>query len=122
VFHGQPYCGVCGYEGPDFMWMWHHWWGLGVLAQDRETFDLRVIEVPDDEVFYHRDGRTQSEVARESEAYITAVVAQQLRPTERRVAPSEFVDLSTEDGGPSATELPCPKCRALLLWRHTGIS
>jgi hypothetical protein len=124
MFHGQPYCGACGYEGPDFMWTWHHWYGFGALAQHRESLELRVIDVPDHEVFYRRAGRTDEEVEREREAYVTSVVNGQLRPGERHVPPAEFARLGAEEenGKQPATELPCPRCRSLLLWRDTGIS
>jgi hypothetical protein len=122
MFHGQPYCKVCGYEGPDFMWMWHHGMGFGVLVQDRETLALRVVEIPDHEVFYRRGGRLENEVNQASEAHVASVVAQELRPTERRVPLAEFIEFVAQRAESGQTELPCPQCRSLLYWRHTGIS
>lgn len=121
MFHGQPYCTSCGYKGPDFMWMWHHWWGFDVLVQHVESLSLRTVKIPDSEVFYHRDGRSEAEVARESQEYVTEIVSRELRPGERHVQVSEFVNLS-EAADSSRTELRCPECRDLLYWRDTGIS
>jgi hypothetical protein len=122
MFHGQPYCKECGYEAPDFMWMWHHVWGFRALVQDRASLELRTVEVPDNEVFYRREGRSEEERQRERDAYIAAVIDDQLRPGERHVPSDEFARFASEGGEPTATDLPCPRCGALLLWRHTGIS
>jgi hypothetical protein len=122
MFHGQPHCDSCGYEGPDFMWMPHHNWGFGALIQDRQSFELRVVEVPDNEVFYPREGRTTAETDYEKAEYVESVLASQLRPGERHVPLQEFARFATAGEEESSTDLPCPRCRALLRWRHTGIS
>ncbi len=123
MFHGQPYCGACGYEGPDFMWTWHHNWGFGALVQDGESLELRVVQVPDHAVFCRRDGRTNAEAEQEIAAYVASVVAEQLRPGERHVPREEFSPFAGENGKERpATDLPCPRCRSWLLWRETGIS
>src|SRR5262249_5787154 len=122
MFHGQPYCETCGYEGPDFMWMWHHCWGFDALLQDRESLELRVIKVPDKEGFYRRGGRTKAEAEREKTAYVESVVARHLLPGERHVPPAEFARFAPEGGEQQPTDLACPNRRTLLLWRHTGIS
>lgn len=102
------------------MWMWHHWFGFGVLLQDRETHALRVVDIPDDECFYYRDGLTEAEVDLATERYVTAAVTAELRSTERRVPLAESIRMEGEDAEP--TSLPCPECGSLLYWRHTGIS
>jgi hypothetical protein len=122
MFHGQPYCERCGYEGPNFMWMWHHMWGFRALVQDQASLELRTVEVPDDEVFYRREGLPKEERERERDAYVAAVIAGQLRPGERHVPSAEFARFAAEGEERPATDLPCPRCRSLLLWRHTGIS
>ena len=122
MFHGQPYCKECGYEGPDFMWMWHHFWGFRALVQDRASLELRTVDVPDNEAFYRREGRSEEERRRDRDAYVAAVIDSQLRPGERHVPPDKFARFAPEDEEQPATDLPCPRCRALLLWRHTGIS
>ena len=122
MWHGQPYCEKCGYEGPDFMWSWHHCWGCCALLQDRESLELRVIKVPDNQVFYPRKGRTETEAECERTAYLESVVAGQLRAGERRVPPSEFARFASAGGEQLPTDLPCPRCRTLLRWRPTGIS
>jgi hypothetical protein len=122
MFHGQPYCANCGYEGPDFLWMWHHVWGFQALVQDQASLELRTVEVPDHAVFYRREGLPEAERQRARDAYVAAVIAGQLRPGERHVAPAEFGRFAPEGGEQPATDLPCPRCRTLLRWRHTGIS
>lgn len=122
MFHGQPYCETCGYEGPDFMWMWHHYGGFDALLQDRDSLELRVIKMPDNEAFYRREGQSKAETEREKVAYVESIVSGQLRPGERHVPPGEFVRFAPEGGEQAPTDLPCPRCRPLLLWRHTGIS
>ena len=83
MFHGQPYCGTCDYEGPDFMWTWHFDRGLGVLVQNRESLELRVVQVPDDEVFYRGARQADKKADQAVTAYVDAVVAGQLPPGER---------------------------------------
>jgi hypothetical protein len=122
MFHGQPYCEECGYEGPDFMWMWHHVWGFRALVQDQASLELRTVEVPDNDVFYRREGRSEVERERESNAYVAGVITSQLRPGERHVPSSEFVRFGPEGERQPATDLPCPRCRSRLFWRHTGVS
>jgi hypothetical protein len=122
MFHGQPYCEKCGYEGPDFMWMWHHMWGFRALVQDRASLQLRTVEVPDNEVFYRRAGQPEAERECERDAYMAAMIAGQLRPGERHVPPAEFARFAPEGEEQPATDLPCPRCGSLLLWRPTGIS
>lgn len=122
MFHGQPYCDACGYEGPDFMWMFHHGWGFRALVQDRETLELRTVEVPDNEVFHRRGDESEGERHFEQELYVAAVIARQLRAGERHVPPEEFAPFTSEGEERRATELPCPRCRATLLWQDTGIS
>lgn len=122
MFHGQPYCGKCDYEGPDFMWMWHHMWGFRALVQDQATLELRTVEVPDNEVFYRREGQPEVEREREREEYVAAVIGSQLQAGERHVPHAEFALFAPEGGEQPPTDLPCPRCRTLLLWRHTGIS
>jgi hypothetical protein len=78
--------------------------------------------VPDNEVFYRREGRTEKEAERERADYVSAVIARRLRPDERHVSPEEFARFAPDGGQQPATDLPCPRCRSLLLWRHTGIS
>jgi hypothetical protein len=121
MFHGQPYCDKCGYEGPDFMWMWHHMWGFQALLQDLSTLELRTVEVPDNEVFYGREGRSEGDRERERNEYVSGVISSQLRSGERHVPPSEFARF-TERDEQVVTDLPCPRCRALMFWRFTGIS
>ena len=120
MFSGQPYCESCGYEGPNFTWMWHHSWGFEALVQHRESLALRVVPVPDDPVFDYREGRNPGEKTRED--YVTSVVRSQLRPGERHVLPAEFARFAGDGEEQRATDLPSPRCGALLLWRHTGIS
>jgi len=125
MFHGQPYCDACGYEGPDFMWTWHHFMGYRVLVQNQASLELRTIKVPDDEVFYNRAGRSEADRARKRVAYVAAVIASGLRPGERHVPPEEFAPANpfeSEDAAPHRTALVCPACRSHLLWRYTGIS
>lgn len=116
MFHGQPYCGACDYEGPDFRWMWHHNWGYQALVQHETTKNLRTVEVPDAEVFYQKGADA------EREAYTTAVIAGKLLSGERHVPREEFVRFDPDSQGQCVTALPCPQCGELLLWRHTGIS
>jgi hypothetical protein len=116
MFWGQPFCKSCGYQGDDFMWSYHFFRSFGVLLQDRETLALRVVEIPDNDVFYRRSGEGRTEA---TEAYVAGIVARKMIPTERRVAVSEFV---TTYEGEELTSLPCPNCRALLFWRVTGIT
>jgi len=120
MFHGQLYCKTCGFEGPDFMWMWHFGMGLGVLLQDRDTLALRVVWIPDDEPFCRAERQTQGDRARTSAAYVDSVVAREIRPTERRVLEDEIRRWEFEDHGRTAVR--CPGCREMLSWRGTGIS
>jgi hypothetical protein len=122
MFHCQPYCQECGYEGPNFMWLPHFGMSMGVLAQDVTSLELRVIWVPDDRSLYRAQGASEMEHCQAWEDYVTAVAACELRPGERQVPLAEFVKLAEglDDGG--RTELPCPRCRALLWRRDTGIS
>jgi hypothetical protein len=118
MFWGQPVCPTCGYEGPNFMWSYHHNMGAGVLIQDRESLALRVAWV-EDRPDLARAGEDEAGAAWENHA--REIASRQLRPNERLVPPGEF--LTSDSGYPeSATDLPCPVCRATLLWRHTGIS
>src|SRR5438105_3176118 len=98
------------------MWSWHHWAGVGILAQDRESLALRVIDIPDPGLFTAKYCATEEEAARACEKYVAAAVAEQLRAGEREVPPSEFVR-SSADGG-TETLLSCPTCRSLLYWRE----
>lgn len=91
MFWGQPYCKGCGYLGPNFMWSWHHWWGVGVLAQDRNSLGLRVIDVPDPGSFTATHYATEDELAQACEQYVASYVTEQLRPGERRVPLEEFI-------------------------------
>lgn len=122
MFHGQPYCRRCGYEGPDFMWMPHFGRGVGVLVQDLASRGLRVVWVPDEGADRRRDGLTEGEREEAWEAYVDAFVTCELRPGERPVPVGDFVELSGEGATREETALPCPRCPAALLWRHTGIS
>jgi hypothetical protein len=102
--------------------MHHHTWGFRALIQDQSTLELRTIDVPDDDVFYRREGQSEAELQRERNEYVAAVVTGQLRPGERHVQPEEFARFALDDARPAETNLPCPRCRSLLIWRHTGIS
>jgi hypothetical protein len=35
---------ACGYEGPEFMWTWHHYSSCGALVQDQQSLALRVVD------------------------------------------------------------------------------
>ena len=122
MFHGQPYCERCEYEGPNFMWMPHGRWGYGALVQDLTTLELRVVMVHDNEVFHRGRGRDTPEQEKACEQYIDGVIGGQLRPGERRVFNGEFVSAALAGDPKTATLLPCPRCKELLFWRLTGIS
>ena len=121
MLHGQPYCKVCGYDGPNLMWMWHHFMGLGVIVQDLHSLSLRAVWVDDPGEFSARAGDSEEVIGKACEAYVAESVARQLGPSERAVPIGEYIRLS-EKGEPEQTDLPCPSCRAPLFWRHTGIS
>jgi hypothetical protein len=103
------------------MWMWHVGRSYRALVQDRSSLELRTVKIADNDVFYRREGLSNAEQQRQQNEYLTAVVSSQLRPGERYVPPGEFARFA-EDAGQVETDLPCPRCRALLLWRETGIS
>jgi hypothetical protein len=57
-----------------------------------------------------------------TERYISSVVGPQMQPDERMVPISEFARCGDANAESEPTALACPVCRALLWWRHTGIS
>ena len=122
---GEPYCRQCAYVGPDFLWLHHHGMALGVLVQDEASLALRVVWVPDNEVFYRPVGfpdlKRMEDYGKACEEYCRSVVAAHLRPGERQVGRDEFARLGEGDEQ-TPTALACPGCRSWLWWRNTGIS
>jgi hypothetical protein len=53
MFIGYLHCEQCAYRTEEFMCMYHHWRdGYHVPVQDKETSIIRLLHVPDDDVFY----------------------------------------------------------------------
>jgi hypothetical protein len=119
MFHGQPFCKACGYQGPDFMWMYHQRMGMGVLIQNRDSLALRVCWVDDQPA--HSPNKTEDEAGAAWENHARETASRDLAATERIVPVTEFARFDQGDS-PGTTDLPCPECRAMLRWRHTGIS
>src|SRR5262249_19388156 len=126
VFCGQPFCKACGYEGPDFMWSYHPLRGFYALVQNQETLGLRVIEVPDNEVYYRREGVTAAQRERDKASYVDSIVTSELQTGERHVPISEFTRdnpfIEARWDEERVISLPCPRCRTMLIWRNTGIA
>lgn len=116
MLHGMPYCKACGYEGPNFMWMPHHGTSHFALVQHRDTLRLRLVEIPE---FNPPRNLPPDEQNAQYTAHVWSAVEQHLTPQERHVCPTEF---AWRPDGDKITDLPCPRCRQLLHWRHTGIS
>ena len=122
MFWTQPNCPRCGFEGPDFMYLSHFDWPFGVLVQDRESFRLRVVEVPDgDAALRLLDGVPAAEPESVWAAIVAGIADPPLTPTERVVPVREFFGLALGPV-PMAGEFLCPECRSPLYWRGTGIS
>jgi hypothetical protein len=120
MFWGEPYCDSCGYVGPDFMWTWHHGIGIGVLVQHATSRELRVIDIADSSEFYGQDGQTDEERSASSRSYIDTIVEKEIRHGEEQIDASRIWKWEFESHGKS--DILCPKCSQLLLWRGTGIS
>ena len=117
LFHGQPYCQACDYEGPSFMWSYHHHAGLWILLQDTETKELRTVNIPD------RDGLRDTSL---SDDELDALFEQDINTTFQAIATSSeiLIDVSKIALAPNDEPivLECPQCNAKMYWRHTGIS
>jgi hypothetical protein len=83
VLWGQLFCQKCGYEGSDFMWMWHHYMSFDVLLQDVQSLALRVLTIPDHETFYRHGTESEEVVKRRSEELVNELVTKEIKPTER---------------------------------------
>ncbi len=116
MFHGQPYCKSCGYDGPNFMWSYHHFMGLSVLLCDKTTNALRTIHI-DDRVEFGDDTKTEEELEHVFEQFISDAVAEHATENEERVDVARFAL-----NGDNPTSLKCPQCSEMLFWRSTGIS
>lgn len=120
MFWGEAYCERCDYKGPDLMWMWHHGIGLHVLVQNKESHELRVIEVEDGAEFYRMDGESEEDRASRVTEYVNRIVRSQLAGAEERIDSSRIARWEFESHG--LTDIPCPRCATMLRWRGTGIS
>ncbi len=123
MFHGQPVCRACGYEGPDHMWMTHGG-GYGVLVQNRDTLGLRVAFVTSPGADVRESLRPLPEVEGEAAwaRHLARVADPPLGSSERVVLHSEVYDLAFRGDADAPTRLPCPQCGLCLTWRYTGIS
>ena len=122
MFCGQPYCKSCDYSGPDYMWSWHNFWGVGVLVQNQKTRALRVIHVPDPGNFTRKNFPDESAASEAWQTYVESVVAKQLQPDEREIPLSEFFPIVAKGELDRPTGISCPSCGSLLFWKETGIS
>ncbi|MEX0728009.1 MAG: hypothetical protein WD065_17170 [Planctomycetaceae bacterium] len=120
MFWGQPFCESCGFRGPEFMWLHHHYMDYDALVQDLHTLEFRLIRIPDDDVFYKRAERTDDERKALIEDYVETILSREMRPTEKYIAGEEILKWWREPDG--LTELQCPQCRQRLKWDTTGIS
>jgi hypothetical protein len=116
MFRGQPYCKACGYDGPNFLWSYHHHAGLSVLLCNSITNALRTIHIPDRQEFSDHS-KSDDELESTFEHYINLAVAQHASKDEYRV---DVVHFAMNQCQP--TSLKCPECSELLYWRSTGIS
>jgi hypothetical protein len=122
MFWTQPNCPACGFKGPNFMYMMHGSWSFDVLVQDRVSFALRIICVPNgEEALRVLEGVTESAGDRVWAEHVATIADPPLAPTERVVPISEFMGAAVKSQ-PTAAELPCPSCRMPLHWHFTGIS
>ncbi len=116
MFHGQPYCKACGYDGPNFMWSYHRLMGLSVLLRDKSSNALRTIHI-DDRVEFGDHTKTEDELEQVFEQCINEAVTEQATKNEERV---DVVKFALNEDNP--TSLKCPECSEMLYWRSTGIS
>ena len=113
---GYLHCERCGYRTEEFMCVYRHWrGGYHVPVQDQETLAIRLVRVPDDDVFYGaRDDRPGGTGREEAIArYVDSVEAGSTSSTEREIPVLEMI--RTE-----ALHVPCPACREPLAWHNTG--
>ena len=123
MFHGQPVCRACGYEGPDHMWMTHGG-GYGVLVQNRDTLGLRVALVTSPGAAVRESLRLLPEAEAEAlwAGHLARVADPPLGSAERVVLDSEVYGVALRGEPDAPTRLPCPQCGVPLTWRYTGIS
>lgn len=116
MFIGYVECEHCGYRTEEFMCLYHHdRGGFHVLVQDQATLALRLVHVPDDDVFYAtRAGLIGKEREEAIERYVASVIARNINENEREVPVYDLLQK------PDCVR--CPQCHEWLVWRDTGIT
>lgn len=117
MFIGYLHCERCDYRTDAFMCMYHHWRdGYHVPVQDQVTLAIRLVHVPDDDVFYPiRDEQGGTDREHAVSQYVAALKARCMSETEKEIP---VLDLIRDD----PVHVPCPRCRARLRWHTTGIT
>jgi hypothetical protein len=113
---GYLCCTGCEYKSEEFMCTWHFWRdGYHIAVQDRVTLAIRLIHVPDDEVFYATSDELKEDRNQTIDRFIASILAKNLSEAEREIP---IMALLRGD----RVHVPCPKCRASIVWQTTGIT
>jgi hypothetical protein len=116
MFIGFLRCNHCDYKSEEFLCMWHHWRnGYQVAVQNQETLAIRLIHVPDDDIFYQRSDKTEEEWQRVIDGHVASVLAQNMSETEKEIP---ILALLQE----KPVRVLCPSCRESLNWLTIGIT
>ena len=102
------------------MWMWHHGIGLHILVQNKESHELRVLEIDDSHQFYRNEEHSDDDRNLRSTEYVNNVAGAQMAESETRIDQSRIASWEFETHG--KTDIQCPRCGKMLKWRGTGIS
>ena len=89
------------------MWIYHPAREHDVVFQNQETFHLRIVRFPDDDVFH--TGSPE-----EIEAYFSDLEKKHAKPKEKRIWMTGLEN--------KKTTFPCPSCQQKLDWHITGFA